>query len=277
MKRIICPIDFSETSLLAVQYATEIADFHGAQLTIIHAVHLPALEGNKVPLSERVQKNNWIEQENSTMEVVEAIDTKFKRRGSFASVDYEVKEGLLVDIIVNMEKKGGIDLIVMGTLGASGLGDYLIGSNTSRVVKKVKSPVLLVPFESTCKRLNKIVYGSNLDESEISAIKEVVNFAKKQKAMLKIVHIGNPNSKIVENRLAEFEEFVKKNVSYERMSMHIEFNKDEFIGLNKFLKREKADLLAIHNRKRNFISKLFDSSLADEFIFHSDVPVLCLN
>ena len=276
MKKVICPIDFSDLSLAALHYAVEITDLLGGHLVIVHSIHLPSLEG-RVPMSEVMLEKTKKEAENKLIEITEHTTTKFKRRGSFASVEYQLFEGLLVDVLVRINKNENPDMFVMGTLGASGLGDYLLGSNTSRVVKKVDCPVLLVPFDNTYNRINKIVFGTALSEDEIPALEYLIGYAEKTNAAIKVVHVGNPNSKIVANRFEEHKQMINKKLKNNQLVFDLEYHKDEFEGLNKYLKRNKADVLAIHNRRRNFVSKLFDDSVTDDLVFHSDLPVLCIN
>jgi nucleotide-binding universal stress UspA family protein len=141
-KHILCPIDFSDTSIRALTYATAFATWYEAQLEVLHVV--PAFEDTLVP-----------EQSGRTSEPGgplsrEAIVSVIRR--SIESVNATrlnakilAHEGRTHEVIVNRTQAQPADLLVMGTHGRSGFNRLLLGSVTEKVLRTATCPVLTVP------------------------------------------------------------------------------------------------------------------------------------
>lgn len=142
IRRILCPVDFSETSDLAVQYAASLAEQNRAELTLLHVVTPPlvALPGEAGALDMP---------QADIDEIAEACRERLARNvGDLAAngqtVQYKVVSGVPFVEIIRQARDLDCDLIVMGSHGRTGLGHLLIGSVAERVVRKAPCPVLTV-------------------------------------------------------------------------------------------------------------------------------------
>lgn len=151
MTNIFIPIDFSETSTNALLYAGEIAKRAHAKLIILNV-----LQGGET--KEQVM--------NALQEAAQSLKQTLKHEIEYSC---HVGENDLVSSINEIHDASAIDLIVMGTNGASGLKKIFIGSNTVNVIGKIKIPVLVVPgnahyedYINTGK--NRIVLATDLEE-----------------------------------------------------------------------------------------------------------------
>jgi nucleotide-binding universal stress UspA family protein len=143
-KKILVPVDFSPASLDGLRYALGLARPFGARLTAVHIVELlgpmARLEVDANAHERKLRKGIQLRLEELPLEVDEpagAFDTLFR-------------EGTSYHEIVAMAQRGDFDLIVMASLGRSGLVDMLLGSTAERVVRHAPCPVLVVrkPRES---------------------------------------------------------------------------------------------------------------------------------
>ena len=131
IKRILCPIDFSEFNEVTNQYASVLASASGAEIVYLH-VSIPDIPyGTTVYVDleqdeERCRKQ--LQTINPTVEGVPAM--------------HVVEFGTPANQIVTYAKENEIDLIVMGTHGRTGFQRALMGSVAEVVVRKAECPVL---------------------------------------------------------------------------------------------------------------------------------------
>ncbi|MGH8579782.1 MAG: universal stress protein [Gammaproteobacteria bacterium] len=140
ISRILCPVDFSETSKRAFEYGLDLAGQLGAELDVIHVFQLPAYtlpEGGfeftpnfETELSNRLQRQ---------------LDEFIKQPAEpSVKITTALYEGIPYVEITRAAKKRGADLIVIGTHGRAGFAHLLIGSVAERVVRISEVPVLSI-------------------------------------------------------------------------------------------------------------------------------------
>jgi nucleotide-binding universal stress UspA family protein len=142
IKRILCPVDFSDSADHAMRYAAALAENFGSDLTLLHVVApvVAALPG-ETSLPDTLQAD--------VDEIAEACRERLEKTvGELATsgltVQHKVVSGVPFIEIVRYARDTETDLIVMGTHGRTGLGHLLIGSVAERVVRKASCPVLTV-------------------------------------------------------------------------------------------------------------------------------------
>jgi universal stress protein A len=130
MKNILVPIDWSNASNRAFQFACSLARVHDAQLVLINVVPLPAVIYG--PPSECYL--NHLHEELCRM----------KPTDPSARVRYLLDEGNPASAILRAAKQTNCDLIVMGTTGRNGLNRLIMGSVAEEVVRHAPCPVMTV-------------------------------------------------------------------------------------------------------------------------------------
>ncbi len=140
--RILCPVDFSDSSEHAMRYAAGLAVTFGAELTLLHVVApvVSALPG-ETALPDTLQAD--------LDELAAACEKRLEQlagmlAGDGITVRRQVLNGVPFVEIVRYARDTATDLIVMGTHGRTGLGHLLIGSVAERVVRRATCPVLTV-------------------------------------------------------------------------------------------------------------------------------------
>lgn len=141
IKKILCPVDYSVCSSEAMKYAAHIAGGEEAKLYLMHVVDIRTF-GHESPLDFEVPK--------PTPETVERIRKELQenlvheRDGKKVEVEAIVVVGKPVEEILRAAKEKGVDMIVMGTHGRTGLPHVIIGSVAENVVRNAPCPVLTV-------------------------------------------------------------------------------------------------------------------------------------
>ncbi len=140
IKKILCPVDFSEPSDHALRYATAFAEAYGSHLTLLHVVELPFLPSYSTAGVPELH----FPVDEMQRQCRERMDKLLEEHGNERDTDGDVVVGVPFVEIVKKAKEEEFDLIVLGTHGHSGLKHLIIGSVAEKVVRKAPCPVLSV-------------------------------------------------------------------------------------------------------------------------------------
>ena len=161
MKRILVPTDFSEFAYYAAEVAAGIAKKTGARVFLLHAIDMPSYS-----------RNDSFSEVPDTMEgifLLKRAKQEFEKlinQPFFEGV--EVAEVLqwenVYDTITEKAKEFEIDLIVMGSRGSSGAQEFLVGSNTEKIIRTAYCPVLTIKERITDFNPKNVVFASNFFE-----------------------------------------------------------------------------------------------------------------
>jgi len=140
-KRILCPVDFSSASRDALQVAADLAKRFGGDVTLFHAYPLPGYtlpEGTVLPSSRMLQ--DLADQTDRLLEEWRKMALEF---GAPSAASSKSVGDPAVEVL-DLTRKGGFDLLVIGSHGRTGLAHALLGSVAERVVRKSAIPVLTI-------------------------------------------------------------------------------------------------------------------------------------
>ncbi|MEQ8927039.1 MAG: universal stress protein [Fulvivirga sp.] len=273
MNKILCPVDFSDTSLNAIEFAVEIGKKFHSKVTLLHV--FTEEDFNKV-IGVTAKGKSFKEllgmAKNKLTQLTNAINEDAVKDG-LEKCDFYLELGELTEKVNETAQGEKYDLIVMGTTGVSKRSGIYFGSNTEDVIEEVKKPVLCIPSGASFTKFKKIVYGSDFLEEDRVAIQEVISFATMFDARINVVHVNSDNED------AEYERFTKELKSF------IQYNKISFAnreyddvgkGLLEYMRSENADLLVAFKRKRNIVESIFSKSITKILSHTSDKPLLIL-
>jgi nucleotide-binding universal stress UspA family protein len=141
-RRILCPIDFSESSLDALAYAINMAEEADARLTLLHVVDIPTVVSEEPAV---------FEVELDRMREVAAADSRQRLHGlvpedarTFCTVETAIVQGRAYPEILRQAVERQSDLIVMGVRGGGAVDRLVFGSTTHHVIRAANCPVLIV-------------------------------------------------------------------------------------------------------------------------------------
>lgn len=270
MKKILVPTDFSDHAEYALKVAAQIARENDGEIILLHMLELPGQGSDAVGSGSDIPeimffKNKAIEKLESLMDVsyLEGIQVS-------EAIQFEKAfEG-----IVNVSHKNNVDLIVMGSHGASGFQEMFIGSNTEKVVRSSDVPVLVIKEEDANFSVKKFVFASDFTEEIKSSFSKVVDFANNFKAHLNLVMINTPNNfkstEVAKKIMADF--IGSFNVSDYTTHIYNETNVEK--GVLNFAKSIDADLIGMSTHGRKGISHFFNGSISEDLVNHAQRPVV---
>jgi nucleotide-binding universal stress UspA family protein len=268
MKKILVPTDFSDCSKNALKAAIKIAKKTKAKIELVHVYDRPVI--GFVDLNIDHKKNKAMLQ--NAQQTMEAMITEMKA-GSVIVSPHILADVPLPDIM-DQKKFRDIDLIVMGSHGSAGLKELFIGSNTEKVVRKSKVPILSLKEDQGAFQLKNIVLASNFYKELEGVFEQMDSFLsifKPHYNLLKVVTPGNFETSHYSRKLMnEFASHFKLS----DYSIHIYNDNNIEAGILNFAKDIKADAIVIATHGRKGIEHLINGSLAEDVVNHAVTPVL---
>jgi nucleotide-binding universal stress UspA family protein len=274
MKTILFPTDFSENALHASEYAGMLADRYEANILLLNIYSVPIITEYQVPynIDDFTVEMKAISEKNLatfTDKFIQATGLSQER------ISYKIEYGFVTDVILETAKNMGVDMIVMGTKGASNILDKWIGTSAQTVMKQAECPVWIIPEKAKMNYPQKFLYAADLVEDEIMATQTLLEFVKPFEANCKIVHIDdsltiNPSQE-VEIKINDLKEEFKDddNVFVRKIK------RDDVVeGLETYIDSYKPDVLALAVHDKSFLSKIFEQSVTNHFVYHAELPML---
>lgn len=261
---VLLPTDFSENADIACTFAFDIAKKTGGKVRILNAYDLPYSDRSLTTTLLEVMKEN-----------AEKNMERFKSSLSDQKVPFEteVRMGNPIRLIKEMAKQDDIDLVVMGTKGASGIEEVLIGSNAASVIQNTEKPVLIIPPDTQHQELKKIVFATDFDIEKLAKpLQQLRAFADIYQSAVDVVHVQNGKGSKDGSRQSI------QNTLGERLHEFTILQSDDVEeAIRKEAEKEKAQIIATVAKKYSFFEGLFHSSLTSKLAYHSKTPLLALH
>ena len=270
MKRILIPTDFSKYADEAIEVGAEIAKKNDCEIILIHMLELPG------------QMNDALTGATSIPEVM-----LFKRKAEETLKNIKNRpylQGIKVTEVIRLDgayhginnyiKQNNMDLIVMGSHGASGIDEIIIGSNTEKVVRQSETPVLVIKNKIDNFKVRNIIFASDFSKETKKAFQKMLDFTKLFDSKLNLVMICTPNTfkstsaarKIVTDFVADFD---MPEYSFETYN---ESNIEK--GIINYSNEKDADLIAFCTHGRTGLNHFFTGSISEDLVNHATRPVL---
>jgi len=268
MKNILVPCDFSKPAINAFRFALDVASQSKGTIQLLHVIELPVLHDSLL-----MPVLNF--EEELLKELREKADAEFLKLVSKYRVDgvkvmSKVVFGGVATMILNYITDNSIDIVIIGSHGASGAREFFIGSNAEKIVRRSPVPVLTTK-EYYKGSVKNIVFPNSLETENqsdlIAKVKAIQNFFK---AQLNIVWINTPENFYSDTiTLERFKTFAKhyKLVNY---TTHIFNYMNEEEGILQFAKLIKGNMIAMATHGYKGISHLVNGSLAEGVVNHAD-------
>jgi nucleotide-binding universal stress UspA family protein len=258
------PIDFSEQSRTAAAYAASLTRIWPGNLHLVHVIVPPEEESSYISVKTQNVKTNTVFELFTFQEQL--------RRATNVRSGADMISGEFASRVTKTATRERSNLIVMGMQGMSGLREYLYGSNTMTMIEEATLPVLAVPADSNFQPFRHIVFLTNHEDADIAKVESLGKISSKFKALLSVISI-NSNTRDVSK--LEFQQTIRERIPF--AAIHFEDRTHEFgvaEGLEEFVLTESVDLIGVSTGQSSLIRKMAGRTLADEFTFKAEVPVL---
>ena len=272
MIRILVPTDFSPTAEKAFRFAAELASKTKGTIILFHVN-----EKEEIPYFDSVEKKNEYQEKLETKQLkrLQRLKKKVVSREMNVTVSTIVSQKPVVKNMLSFAKQNQVELIVMGTQGASGLKKTIVGSVTSTIIEKSKIPVLVVPEKYDWKDPKEIVFATDYHCEDRPALSFTLSVAKVFNANVTVVHVNQDEiKKDTAQCFSNYAYFLQRTFNdaqikfKELKSTHI---KDALEHLHDTI---PFDIMVMVRRNKKFLDKIFLKSFTKNMACTTKLPLL---
>ena len=267
MQKILIPTDFSSVADNALNYAIEIAAKFKSELLLYHVYSFHRKVDYDWNFPEDEQP--YVKKIERQMDVTKLkFKEKIKQKG--LSLQTIVEENDILALFKRKITKHNINLIVMGSKGASGLEKVIFGSVAATALDMAKVPVLVVPPKHSFRPIEQIVLARDLNEISTSILSPLQNLALQFGAKVTILNVNTDSNKapLQKNNLL----LKDLETTYRKIPLFKNINK----SLDDFVKKNDFDLMCMIRREKGFFESLFKKSITKTQVYNSKIPLLVL-
>ncbi|WP_178983957.1 universal stress protein [Winogradskyella helgolandensis] len=273
MNKIIVPVDFSEHSEFALEAAAGIAHKFGAELIVLHMLEL---------------SNAIVSSANESLQQEAIYYLKLAEQKFDDFLDKPYLEGLKVHPIVKQFKvwsevnkvatENNAQLIVMGSQGASGIKEVLVGSNTQKVVRYADVPVLVIKHNPILMDFENGVFASDFSEEAIAPYLKAKDTFNSLGIFMHLVYVNSPDgsfrsSSEIDQRVSHFLEKADGDLRHiDDINVVSDYSIEK--GILNFANVIGADLIAVATHGRKGLAHFFEGSVSEDIANHSTLPVM---
>ncbi|MGZ3903510.1 MAG: universal stress protein [Bacteroidia bacterium] len=277
MKTILVPTDFSANAAKALDYTIEIAKKEPVKIILLHAFRANYPTDYRFIAydvitdtsdSARKESDRLLAEFSKQITAHEEINTDFE----CVSV-----ENFAFDAILETVKKKNVDLIIMGTKGAGGLKQAILGSIASRVIEKAPCPVIVIPEHAIASNIKKITYATDYHLSDFNFIEQLLEIVRPFKAEINFLHISPDDDETQQEMMHLFIYEMSKRVHYNNISHRLITGGNIVNELEQYIKNESPDLIVMPTRKRNVLDKIFNASITKKLVDRIEVPLMAFH
>ncbi|MFD3001884.1 universal stress protein [Pontibacter toksunensis] len=267
MINFLVPVDFSDNSLRALEYASGLAERSGANVIACHVQNkgsfLSGLTGDK--------------QKEGKGELQQKMDSFLARITYPAAAVPEtiLREGDTVEEVLKAIDEYGVSLVVMGTAGGKTLKKRIFGTTAEAIAKGGICPVLVLPENGIMKPLQHIVYAADFENGDQVTAMQLIQLKDLFHATLTFLHVKNDKQPdyIDDNYIKEglMKQFPKADIHF------VEVRNDDIAeGISNYVKAHETSLLAFTILNRNYLENLTHSSVSSKLLHSLNMPMLAL-
>ena len=287
MKTILVPTDFSPNADNALHYALNLADHLHGKVILLHNVENPVdYTGAGVggfatsdPLLSATPVyppafNQGDALQHISEDRLNELVLKLRQTTSVA-LESTTVAGSLTDNLNNLVREQRVDLVVMGTKGATNFLERIIGSNTASYMQVAVCPVLAVPAKATFSKWERIAYAFELERTGGTFLNQLFSLTDSFSPAINLITVESkfeldivPDHQIMEDIKNKFP---NRNITFTKRESDYPAQ-----VLEEFALSQQMDILAVAIINRGFLESFIHSSVSEKLVFQSVVPVLSL-
>jgi len=273
MKNILIPTDFSLCAQNGENAAMKLAKRFGAKVYLFHHADIPK-NWEEMLVSKR-------EKHPEALKKIYEVEASFERiRKLFPDITIEthITGGKWIERMSQFVEQKNIDLIVIGSHGASGKNEFFIGSNTQKIVRSVHCPILVIKEPLNKLKFNQVIYASSFNEAEKAAFLKFKDFIKHFLPEIHLVTIHN--SEFLDGPITLQQAVIKDYIALSKPLTAHGHIFDSFTidgGIRKFANAINADLIVVANHYKGPLKRMLVGSNVEALVNHADMPVLTID
>jgi nucleotide-binding universal stress UspA family protein len=267
MQKILVPCDFTTPAINAFRFALDCAAKSKGTVYLLNVIELPILHDTLLMPVLSIEEQFLKDLESTTKIRFRKLTDKYNTTD--VKVITKIKFGSVSKMIQEYIETASIDIVIMGSHGATGAREFFIGSNAERIVRYAKVPVL-VTKDYYKGPIKNIVFPNTLEtedqEDLVTKINELQNFFK---AHLHLVWINTPLNFASDTATRQRLETFAKRFMLKNYTISVFNHTDEERGIMEFSNTINGDLIAMGTHGRKGIAWIINGSLAEDVVNHN--------
>jgi nucleotide-binding universal stress UspA family protein len=269
--KIVLLTDFTPLSKVAIEYAIRLGTTVKAEFTILNIIRFDGVPKANLRMKQ-IEKALVQVSEEEGAALISEIKSKIK--GDYAIEFKAIRAHTVADMVKRYTEKNKTNIVAMGSRGASAMKKARLGGTTVSVIDDSPVPVLAIPEFAKFKNLEKIVYASDLKDTQ-KELDIVLEFAKIYDSYVHMIHVVGAMDKRVEASKLSVEAMIKKS-NYGKIDFKLILEEDIPTAIDSYIKETKADLLTTFTHKLSLEEKLFAKSVTRTLAYLGTIPLLAI-
>lgn len=273
MKKIIYTTDFSDNSVSALKYSYALSNLLQADVIVLHI-----FKEQPEPEKELISDEKLIVQYHKDR-IRDFCSLHLKQ--DFESLNFSEAAVQGTDVsreILHFVRDINVCMLVMGACGTSNFKELFLGSTTTEMLAISPFPLLIVPTGFVFKKLEKILYTSDLQLKDIYNIGELAKIVSPLNSKIVVIHVSKEDNLMNKNLLEWFKKSLSEKVNYPHIEIEIIFSKEIYETLELYIDESEADMVAMLERKHKpEINYLLHRDMVKRMQSSLKVPLLSFN
>lgn len=277
MKKILVPTDFSKPAQIAIDVAVDIAKKANSQLILLHVIE--EASGTSFNITGEVDLSGGWENKLFTMRMIERSKKQMEKvfedvKSAGVRVKQELRVGTAFHGMRDIITEQKVDLVVMGTAGRTKVQEMIIGTNTEKVIRQSKCPVLTVHKKPSTTDFKNIVYATSMSKDEETFSRIVRSTQQLYDSTIHLVRVNTPGNFQRDAVVKKYMQDFAKRLQLKNYTINIFNDLTEEEGIIYFADSIDADLIAMATQGRTGFAHVLAGSIAEEVVSHGKRPVL---
>ncbi|MBO6632499.1 MAG: universal stress protein, partial [Psychroserpens sp.] len=279
MKNVLLPTDFSDNSWNAIVYALHYFKQEQCNFYLLHVNTLDNLivgDTAYIPTQTEILDVYIKPAKHKLRQLLKRVSDSVKPNSKhrfYTLTDHS----FIIESIRKHVREKHIDIIVMGTKGASGLREYIIGSNAGDVITKVKCTTLIVPENAQFKPHQEIAFPTDFTMSyDIQTLQPISELLSHKSAVLRILHITKKSAAL--NKEQEHNrELIEEFFDEFDYSFHFLTNSKLEDAIQCFVESRDIDIIVMVAKNLNYFQHILFHTRVEKISYHTEIPFLVLH
>ncbi len=273
MKTIIYATDCSSNTVSALRYAyrfslTMKADFH-----VLHVYDLPPINFSTIN-SKKILRRHMQEEQKDLVKsyCAKHLKNEFHQK---SIIIHAIEDISITNSILELAETIQADLVILGMKDSHSTRGFFSNNIADSLLDKIEVPLLILPNDVAYSSLSTIVYATDFEKEDILSIQRLTEIASPFSALIEVIHVFKIDQYEAKEKMEKFKNRLLKQISYPEITFKIIASGKVKSGLLNTLKNEKADLLAmLERREKNNFTLFLNKDLIKEMEASVSVPLL---
>ena len=268
MKKILVPCDFSDSAKQAYKFAIDIAAANAGEVIVVKIidltpVYVESLDSNPYYLHvTSVLKELEDDARKDFGNLQKSVDAKNVK------VTFVTEQGTILQTLLNQIHKQEADLIVMGTHGVHGLKEFLIGSNTEKIVQSAPVPVFVIHHAQSVSNIKNIIFPTEIDLTRNNLIEKIKALQTFFDATLHLLYVKTPINSLKIEELKMSMQNMARFYNLDNYTVNVREQDSEEAGILKFATDLSHSIIAMGTHGNTGLKHFMSGSIAESVANH---------